>query len=95
MPAQEYGPISIRPHVALDCAYVVLGLVAPWWFGFSHHTAATACTIGLALFGLALNLVILVPWLFFAEAGAMPWFLSAVGIAILLNSAFTRPLPIP
>jgi hypothetical protein len=30
-------------------------------------------------------------WLFFADAGAVPWFLSAVGIGILLNAGFTRP----
>jgi hypothetical protein len=33
---------------------------------------------------------IIVPWMFFADAGAMPWALTAVGLAILLNSALTR-----
>jgi len=36
---------------------------------------------------------VVVPWLFFAHAGAMPWFLSAVCAAIVLNTAFTRPRP--
>jgi hypothetical protein len=36
---------------------------------------------------------ILVPWFFFSDAGAMPWALTAVGLAILLNSVFTRRLP--
>ena len=36
---------------------------------------------------------ILIPWLFFSHAGAMPWFLTALGVAILLNSTFTRPRP--
>ena len=31
------------------------------------------------------------PWLLFPEAGAAPWFLSALGIAILLNSVLTSP----
>lgn len=30
---------------------------------------------------------ILVPWLLFAEAGAMPWFMTALGIAIVLNAS--------
>lgn len=33
------------------------------------------------------------PWLFFADAGAMPWVLSAIGTGILLNAALTRPAP--
>jgi hypothetical protein len=34
---------------------------------------------------------IAVPWLVFREAGAMPWFVSAIGAAITLNTALTRP----
>jgi len=116
---QEYGPIAIKPHVALDYTYVALGLAGPWLLGYSHHVGATAYTLALALFGLGLNLLtdnpggvwkvlpfkwhqfvewaapppfIVVPWLFFADAGAMPWFLSGIGVAILVNSALTRPI---
>ena len=32
---------------------------------------------------------IFTPWLFFTHAGLMPWYLSIVGCAILLNTALT------
>ncbi|HEX9811762.1 MAG TPA: hypothetical protein VGA88_06720 [Burkholderiales bacterium] len=35
---------------------------------------------------------IIVPWVFFADARAMPWLLSAIGIAIVLNASLTRPV---
>ena len=34
---------------------------------------------------------IAVPWLFFAEAGAMPYVLSAIGDGIFVNASLTRP----
>jgi hypothetical protein len=34
---------------------------------------------------------ILGPWLWFADAGAMPWAMSGIGAAILFNAALTRP----
>ncbi len=36
---------------------------------------------------------ILVPWLFFPGAGAMPYVLTALGIGIFANAALTRPAP--
>jgi|KBSSwiStaDraftv2_1062776.scaffolds.fasta_scaffold45410_2 hypothetical protein len=35
-------------------------------------------------------LVIMLPWMKFAGAGLMPWYLTVMGFAILLNSALTR-----
>lgn len=34
---------------------------------------------------------ILVPWVFFADAGAMPYVVSALGVAIVINAVLTRP----
>lgn len=117
---QSYRPVPIKLHVALDYLYVALGLAGPWLFGFSHHFGATAYTIALAIFGLALNVItdnpggvwkvlpfkwhqyvewaapppfIVVPWLFFPQAGAMPWLLTGIGVTILVSSALTRPVP--
>ena len=33
---------------------------------------------------------IVVPWLEYRDAGAMPWFLTAIGLAIFANTALTR-----
>jgi hypothetical protein len=115
----SYGPFDLRRHVILDYSFIVLGLAAPWLFGYSEHMGATLYTLALTIFGLGMNAVtnyagglwkvlpfqwhryvelaapppfIIVPWLFFAEAGAMPWFLSALGVAIPLNAALTRPI---
>ena len=33
---------------------------------------------------------IVVPWLEYRDAGAMPWFLTAIGLAIVANTALTR-----
>jgi hypothetical protein len=111
-------PPELRLHVALDYLLVAAGLLAPWVLGFSHHTAATVYALGLALFGLGLNLVtdypgglwkqlpfawhrwvewaappafIVVPWWFFSDAGAMPVFLTVVGLAIALNATLAAP----
>jgi hypothetical protein len=35
---------------------------------------------------------ILFPWIFFPDAGAMPWIMNAIGIIVLIYSALT-PLP--
>ena len=35
---------------------------------------------------------VLVPWLFFREAGAMPWAVSALGLAIVANATFASAL---
>ena len=32
-----------------------------------------------------------VPWMFFADAGAFPWVMTAAGIAVVANAALTRP----
>jgi len=32
----------------------------------------------------------MVPWLFFAEAGAMPWAFTCIGAAIFVNATLTR-----
>jgi hypothetical protein len=34
---------------------------------------------------------IAVPWMYFSDAGAMPYFLSAIGVVIFLNATLTRP----
>lgn len=34
---------------------------------------------------------IVVPWVFFADAGAMPWLLSGIGVLIVLNATFNNP----
>jgi len=36
------------------------------------------------------GIFIVAPWIFFAEAGWMPWALTAAGVMIVLNSALTR-----
>ena len=36
------------------------------------------------------GIFILVPWLFFRDAGAMPWVATLVGVGVLLNTTFTR-----
>ncbi len=111
-------PPAMRLHVILDYLLVAAGLAAPWALGFSHHTAATAYALGLAVFGLGLNLItdypgglwkqlpftwhrwvewaappafIVVPWGFFSDAGAMPMFLSLVGLSIVLNATLNAP----
>lgn len=116
----RYAPISLRAHARIDAVLVVVGLAAPWVFGYSDHRLATLGTLALTAFGLGLNLVTDypgglwkrlpfrwhrvvewtapvpfsgLPWLAFPEAGAAPWFLSALGIAILLNSLLARPAP--
>lgn len=33
---------------------------------------------------------VVVPWMYFADAGPMPWLMSAIGVAIFLNAAFTQ-----
>lgn len=114
----ETKPFPLSLHVVLDYAFVLIGLSAPWALGFQEQTAATLYTLGLAAFGLGLNVVtqypggvwkvlpfkwhryvewaappafVVVPWMFFAEAGAMPYVLSALGLCIFANATFTRP----
>ena len=36
-----------------------------------------------------------VPWMFFADAGAFPWVMTAAGIAVVANAALTRPAAPP
>ena len=36
------------------------------------------------------GLFIVIPWLFFRDAGVMPWAATAVGVGVLLNTLFTR-----
>ena len=38
------------------------------------------------------GIFIVVPWVFFRDAGAMPWALTAAGVLIVLNSLFTREI---
>ena len=37
-------------------------------------------------------ITIVVPWIFFRDAGAFPWVASILGVAILVSSVLTRPL---
>ena len=37
-------------------------------------------------------LTIVVPWVFFRDAGAFPWVASSLGLAILISAILTRPL---
>jgi len=39
-------------------------------------------------------LVIMLPWMKFAGAGLMPWYLTVMGFAILLNSGYSIATPI-
>ena len=41
------------------------------------------------------GLFIVIPWLFFRDAGAMPWAATAVGAGVLLNTLFTREVAPP
>lgn len=41
------------------------------------------------------GLFIAIPWLFFRDAGAMPWAATAVGAGVLLNTLFTREVAPP
>ena len=41
------------------------------------------------------GLFIAIPWLFFRDAGAMPWAATAVGVGVLLNTLFTREVAYP
>lgn len=36
---------------------------------------------------------IVVPWVFFRDAGAFPWVASVLGLAILISTLLTRPVP--
>lgn len=36
------------------------------------------------------GIFIAIPWLFFRDAGIMPWAATAVGVGVLLNAVFTR-----
>jgi hypothetical protein len=36
------------------------------------------------------GIFIAIPWLFFRDAGAMPWAATAVGVGVLVNTLFTR-----
>ena len=37
-------------------------------------------------------ITIVVPWVFFRDAGVFPWVASVLGLAILVSSVLTRPL---
>ena len=41
------------------------------------------------------GIFIAIPWLFFRDAGAMPWAATAVGAGVLLNTLFTREVAPP
>lgn len=41
------------------------------------------------------GLFVAVPWLFFRDAGAMPYAATAVGLGVLLNTLLTRQAPLP
>ena len=41
------------------------------------------------------GIFIAIPWLFFRDAGAMPWAATAVGVGVLLNTLFTREVAPP
>ena len=36
------------------------------------------------------GIFILVPWLFFGDAGAMPWVATIVGVGVMVNTTLTR-----
>ena len=36
---------------------------------------------------------IAIPWIFFRDAGAMPWATTAVGVGVLVNTLLTREVP--
>lgn len=116
---RQFSPVRLRLHVWLDYAFVLVGFAAPWALGYHVQAAATLYTLGLASFGLALNIItnypggvwkllpfkwhryvecaapppfIIVPWIFFAEAGAMPYVLSALGVGVVANALLSRPV---
>jgi hypothetical protein len=37
-------------------------------------------------------ITIVVPWVFFRDAGAFPWVASVLGVAILISALLTRPV---
>lgn len=37
-------------------------------------------------------ITIVVPWVFFRDAGAFPWVASVLGVAILISTLLTRPV---
>jgi hypothetical protein len=41
------------------------------------------------------GIFIVVPWVFFADAGAMPWAATVAGVAVVLNATLTRERPAP
>jgi len=41
------------------------------------------------------GIFIVVPWVFFADAGAMPWAATVTGVAVVLNATMTREAPSP
>jgi len=38
-------------------------------------------------------MTLVVPWIFFADAGAFPWVMTVAGLAVLANTLLTRPVP--
>jgi hypothetical protein len=38
-------------------------------------------------------MTLVVPWIFFADAGAFPWVMTFAGLAVLANTLLTRPVP--
>lgn len=36
---------------------------------------------------------IVVPWMFFSDAGAFPWVATVLGVAIFVSTLLTRPVP--
>jgi hypothetical protein len=38
-------------------------------------------------------MTLVVPWVFFADAGAFPWVMTAAGLVVIVNGLLTRPVP--
>lgn len=38
-------------------------------------------------------MTLVVPWVFFADAGAFPWVMTAAGLVVIANGLLTRPVP--
>jgi hypothetical protein len=83
---KETSPFPLSLHVALDYAFVLIGMTAPWTLGFQDQTAAMLYTLLLATFGLGLNVVTRYPggawkvlpfkWHRYVEWAAPPAFIA-------------------
>lgn len=40
-------------------------------------------------------MTLVVPWIFFADAGAFPWVMTVAGLSVIANTLLTRPVSAP